>query len=83
MIVTLEPVDTWSLLMLTSAVAIDSTDISEEGRAAIRKWRSAWADGSPELAQLTDDINDAINAHVDAKLLRRIKSRGRYETARS
>ncbi|MFQ5380174.1 MAG: hypothetical protein ACE5EF_00935 [Dehalococcoidia bacterium] len=83
MIVMLEPVEAWSLMMLVSAVTIDSTNISEESKEAIRLWRANWNENSSEMEKLTDDINVALNAHLDAKLLRRIKSRGRYETARS
>lgn len=69
-------------MMLVSAVAIDNADISEEGKEAIRRWRSERGEGSPELEQLTDEINEAINARLDEKFTRRVKHRGRYETVR-
>ncbi len=82
MIVLLEEPEAWSLMMLVSAVAIDNADISAEGKDAIRRWRSDHAEGSPELAELTEALNERINAAIDAKLTRRVKSRGRYETRR-
>jgi len=82
MIVFLEEPEAWSLMMLVSAVAIDNADISEEGKEAIRRWRSERGEGSPELEQLTDEINEAINARLDEKFTRRVKHRGRYETVR-
>ncbi len=83
MIVLLEEPEAWSLMMLVSAVAIDNADdLSEEGKEAIRRWRSDRAEGSPELAALTEALNERINAAIDAKLTRRVKSRGRYETRR-
>lgn len=83
MIVLLEEPEAWSLMMLVSAVAIDNADdLSEEGKEAIRRWRSDHAEGSPELAALTEALNERINAAIDAKLTRRVKSRGRYETRR-
>lgn len=82
MIVMLEEPEAWSLMMLVSAVAVDNAEISNEGREAIKKWRGERREGSPELAKLTDEFNKALNAHLDAKFLRRIKSKGRYETVK-
>lgn len=83
MIVMLEEAEAWSLMMLTSAIAIDNAGISEEGKEAIRRWRSDRNESSPELAQLTDDINVAMNSHIDAKFMRRVKKKGGwYETVK-
>lgn len=83
MIVFLEEPEAWSLMMVVSAVAIDNADLSEEGKAAIRRWRSDRPESSPEMAKLTDDLNKAINSHIDAKFLRRIKTTGgRAETVK-
>lgn len=83
MIVLMEEPETWSLMMLASAVAIDNADISDEGKEAIRKWRSACKEGTDQLGELTDAVNKAINGRLDAKFLRRVKSRGaRAETLR-
>ena len=82
MIVLLEEPESWSLMMLVSAVAIDNADISFEGKEAIRRWRSELQEGSPELEELTEALNDRLNEAIDAKLMRRVKSRGRYETVR-
>jgi ferric-dicitrate binding protein FerR (iron transport regulator) len=76
MIVMLEPSEAWSLMMLASAIAIDNADISPEGKEAIRRWRSEHRDGSEALEELTDAINLALNARLDAKTLRRVKMRG-------
>ena len=82
MIVLLEEPEAWSLMMLVSAVAIDSADISEAGKEAIRRWRSDRPESSPEMQKLTEDINKAMNAHLDTKFLRRVKNRGWYETVK-
>lgn len=83
MIILLEETEAWSLMMLMSAVAVDNAELSEEGKDSIRKWRNEMREGSKEIAELTDEFNTAINAHIDAKLVRRVKSRGgRAETLR-
>ncbi|MGI8927206.1 MAG: hypothetical protein ACR2HN_11260 [Tepidiformaceae bacterium] len=82
MIVLLEEPEAWSLMMLVSAVAIDNADISEEAKDALRRWRSDRNEASPEMQKLTEDLNRAMNAHLDTKFFRRIKSRGWYETVK-
>jgi len=77
MIVLLEEPEAWSLMMLVSAVAIDNADISEEGKEAIKRWRSDRNEQSPELKKLTEDLNVALNAHIDAKFMRRVQTRGK------
>ncbi len=83
MIVLLEEPETWSLLMLVSAIAIDNADLSPEGKEAIRKWRSEQREGTESLQKLTDDLNQALNAHLDAKFFRRVQlGGGRTATVR-
>ena len=83
MIVLLEEPEAWSLMMLVSAVAIDNAGISEEAKEAIRRWRSDRNEKSPELKKLTDSLNGAMNATIDAKFMRRVKlAGGRAETVR-
>lgn len=82
MIVMLEEPEAWSLMMLVSAVAIDNAELSLEAKESIKRWRSDRPEGSPGLEKLTDDLNKALNVHLDAKFLRRVKSKGRYETVK-
>jgi ferric-dicitrate binding protein FerR (iron transport regulator) len=82
MIVLLEEPEAWSLMMLVSAVAMDNADISNEARDAIRHWRGERPENSPEMEKLTEAINQALNAHLDTKFMRRVKNRGWYETVR-
>jgi hypothetical protein len=82
MIVLLEEPESWSLMMLVSAVAIDNAELSFEGKEAIRRWRSDHQEGTPELEALTEVLNERLNSAIDAKLMRRVKSKGRYETVR-
>jgi hypothetical protein len=70
-------------MMLVSAVAIDNADISDEAKEAIKRWRSDRNEQSQELKELADSVNAAINAHLEARFTRRIKSRGRYQTSRT
>ena len=77
MIVLLEEPEAWSLMMLVTAIAADNAELSEEGREAVRLWRSELREGSERLADLTEELNVAMNSHIDAKFVRRVKSRGK------
>ena len=77
MIVLFEEPETWSLMMLVSAVAIDNAELSDEAKDQIRAWRSQRNEASPELKDLAEDINVALNSHIDSKFIRRVKSRGK------
>lgn len=76
MIVLLEEPEAWSLMMLFSAIAVDNAELSNEGKEAIRRWRGECREGSDKLGELTDAMNGAINANLDKKFTRRVKSRG-------
>ena len=77
MIVLFEEPEAWSLMMLVSAIAIDNAELSDEAKDKIRAWRSQRSEGSPELKDLAEDINVALNSHIDSKFIRRVKSRGK------
>lgn len=77
MIVLFEEPEAWSLMMLVSAVAIDNAELSDEAKEKIRAWRSERDEKSPQLKDLTEEINVALNGHIDAKFIRRVKSRGK------
>jgi len=76
MIILLEEPEAWSLMMLVSAVAADNAELSEEGKDAIRRWRSEHQEGTEIMARLTDDLNVAMNAHIESKFIRRVKTQG-------
>ncbi len=83
MIVLFEEPEAWSLMMLVSGIAIDNADLSDEGKEAIRRWRTECHEKSATVQKLTDSINKAMNDRLDAKFLRRVKlTGGRAETVR-
>lgn len=81
MILYLEESEAWSVMMLISAIATDSAQLSPKAKEAIKHWRSENKEGTPNLTQLTEDLSDALNLHADAKFKRRVKG-ARHETVR-
>ncbi len=83
MIVLLEEPEAWSLMMLVSAFVVDNADISNEGKEAIRHWRSERPEESAPMQKLTDAINTSLNRHIEASFMRRVKmSGGRADTVK-
>ena len=83
MIVLLEEPEAWSLMMLATAFVVDNAELSNEGKEAIKRWRAERPENSAAMEKLTEAINTALNQHIEAKFMRRIKlSGGRAETVK-
>jgi len=74
----LEVDEAWSVVSLVVSQIVDGVDLSEEGRAAVRKWRSDHADGTEAMASLAEELNEALGATIDEKTRRRIRRKGGY-----
>jgi hypothetical protein len=60
MYVILEQDEAWSIMTLVVSQVLDHADLSDEGREAIRRWRSARAEGTAEMADLALGMNEAL-----------------------
>jgi hypothetical protein len=59
MIVMLEEPEAWSLMMLVSAVAVDNAELSNEGKEAIKRWRSSKMKlGGDDMQELMEKANE-------------------------
>ena len=64
------------------AQVLDHADLSGDGRAAVRHWRSDRAQGTAEMADLTVGMNEALGTLLDERTTRQIRRRGRYVSSR-
>ena len=76
--IVMEPDEAWSLMTLITGYVIDKSGVSQDGKQAIRKWRTERAVGTVELGELTIAMNAALGTFVDEKTARKIHQRGRY-----
>jgi hypothetical protein len=74
--------EAWSLMTVIVSQVIDNTNLSGDGRAAARKWRSDRAVGTAEMADLTIAINEALGSVLNEKTYRLIRSKGYYKTSK-
>ena len=82
MYVILEQDEAWSVMTLVVSQVLDHADLSDEGGAAVRHWRSARADGTAEMADLALGMNEALGGLMDERTDRIVKQKGRFVRAR-
>ena len=78
----LEVDEAWSLMTVITSHAIDKSDLSKEGKQAVRRWRTDRASGTVEMDQLAIAMNEALGTHLNEKTARMIRQKGRYQSVR-
>jgi len=84
--IVLETDEAWSLMSVITSHVIDHSGVSQDGKSAIRRWRSDRAVGTVEMDDLAVAMNEALGTYIDERTARMVRRRGRYistkETAR-
>jgi hypothetical protein len=78
----LEVDEAWSLMSVITSHTIDKGGLSQDGKQAIRRWRTDRASGTVEMDQLALAMNEALGTHLDEKTARMIRQKGRYQSVR-
>ena len=76
--VILESDEAWSIMSLVVSQVIDQVDLSDEARAALRKWRTNREDGTAEMSDLTVSMNETLGTVLDDRTTRLIRRKGWY-----
>ena len=76
--IVIETDEAWSLMSVITSYVIDKSGVSQDGKQAIRKWRTDRASGTVEMDALAVALNEAIGTHIDKKMTRKVHTRGRY-----
>ncbi len=58
--VALDPDEAWSVMSLIVSQVLDGVQLSGDGRDAVKKWRSDYAEGSPRMRALAEEMNAAL-----------------------
>jgi len=74
----LEADEAWSVMTLVVAQLLDGVELSDGGRAAVRKWRSDRADGTAKMIGLAETMNESLGNLVDEQTKKLIRRKGRY-----
>jgi hypothetical protein len=70
--------EAWSLMSVITSFLVDHSAVSQDGKHAIRRWRTAHEKGTPAMADLADSMNHALGAYLGEKTNRTIRGKGRY-----
>ncbi len=78
----LDAEEAWSLMTIMVAQMIDKAGLSADGKAKLRRWRQERADGTPLMADLAVEFNEALGSSLDDKTYRLIRRKGGYVPSR-
>lgn len=78
----LEVDEAWSLMSVITSFVIDKGGVSQDGKQAVRRWRTDHASGNVEMDQLTVAMNEALGTYLDEKTTRMIRQKGRYQSVK-
>jgi hypothetical protein len=70
-----------SLMSVITAYVIDHGGLSQDGKQAVRKWRTDRAEGSEIMRELTAGINEALGLFIEERTDRTVRRSGRYAKA--
>jgi hypothetical protein len=76
--VILEPDEAWSIMSFVVSQVLDQVELSDEARAALRRWRTDRNDGTAEMSELTVTMNEALGTVLDERTTRLIRRKGWY-----
>ena len=76
--VILDTDEAWSIMSLVVSQVLDQVDLSDEGKATIRRWRADRNDGTAEMSDLTVSLNESIGTVLDERTTRLIRRKGWY-----
>ncbi len=74
----LEPDEAWGIMTLVVSQVLDQVELSDEGKAAIRRWRGDRNEGTAEISELTVSLNEVLGTTLDERTQRLIRRKGWY-----
>ena len=72
----LEADEAWSIMTLVVSQVLDGIELSDDARAAVRKWRTERADGTEVMNRLAEELNEALGNVMDERTRKLIRRKG-------
>ena len=76
--VILEIDEAWSIMTLVIAQVLDGVELSDKGKAIVKKWRSGHADGTAHMVELAEAMNATLGNVIDEQTRKIVRRRGRF-----
>ena len=70
--------EAWSIMSLVVSQVLDQAELSDEGKATLRKWRTEHNEGTAEMSDLTISLNESIGTVLDETTTRLVRRQGWY-----
>jgi len=70
--------EAWSIMSLVVSQVLDQAELSDEGKAELRKWRTEHNEGTAEMSDLTVSMNESIGTVLDETTTRLVRRQGWY-----
>jgi hypothetical protein len=80
--VILETDEAWSIVSLVVSQVLDQVELSDEAKAALRRWRTDHNDGTAEMSDPTVSMNEALGTVLDERTNRLIRRKGWYVSSK-
>lgn len=74
----LEADEAWSIMTLVVSQVLDGIELSDDARAAVRRWRTERADGTEVMNRLAEELNEALGNVMDERTRKLIRRKGGY-----
>ncbi len=74
----LEADEAWSIMTLVVSQVLDDIELSDDARAAVRRWRTERADGTEVMNRLAEELNEALGNVMDERTRKLIRRKGGY-----
>jgi len=80
--VILETDEAYSIMSFVVSQVLDQVELSDEARAALRRWRTDHNDGTAEMSDLTVALNEVLGTVLDDRTNRLIRRKGWYVSSK-
>ncbi len=70
--------EAWSIMSLVISQVLDQAELSDEGAAAVRRWRGDRVEGTGDMADLTVSMNESLGTTMDERTQKLIRRKGWY-----
>ena len=70
--------EAWSLMTIMVSQMIDKAGLGADGKAALRRWRTDRAEGTPLMDEVGVELNEALGSSLDEKTYRLLRRKGGY-----
>jgi len=74
--------EAWSIMSLVVSQVLDQAELSDEGKATLRKWRTEHNEGTTEMSDLTVSMNESIGTVLDETTTRLVRRQGWYVSSK-